>query len=239
MANFRTLAARFNALQSRERILIVAVALAILYALSDLLWFSPQQAEAKRLQERLKAQVVEQDAFAKALQQMAGKPRATPADQQRQERDALLATVQDAEKIIAAASTDVRPGAVIRTLTSSAPGVTLVSLRTLPSQSLFDPEAAKAPGPGQAASAPRPGASGANPALVGGAAAPLLPRLYRHRVEVAVKGAYPAVVAYLQSLERSVAVVFWENLRLEAKYPESTTRFTLSILSTQPELVLE
>ena len=48
MAYFRTLAARFNALQSRERILIVAVTLAILYALSDLLWFSPQQAEARR-----------------------------------------------------------------------------------------------------------------------------------------------------------------------------------------------
>jgi MSHA biogenesis protein MshJ len=231
MAQFRNLAARYNAFNLRERVLIVAVLLAILYALADLLWFTPQAAEAKRLNERIKAQAVEQAALTKAVAQLAAKPASDPAGQQQQERDQLQAFIQDAQKIVAQASTELRPGEVIRTLTSSASGVKLVSLKTLPSQLFFDP---LAPSTAKAATAPAPGASAA-----AAPAGPVLPRLYRHRVEVAIKGPYPSVVAYLQALERSTPGVFWENLRLEAKYPESTMRFTLSVVSTHSELVLE
>jgi len=229
MAQIRNLAARFNAFNIRERVLMVAVLLSVCYALADLLWFTPQAQEAKRLEQRIKAQASEQEALTKALAQAAARP-GPEAAAPPQERDELLASIQTAEKIVAQASTALRPGEVIRTLASSAGGVKLVSLKTLPSQLFFDPMATPA----------KPAAAASARAVdVAAPAAPALPRLYRHRVDVAVKGPYPSVVAYLQALERSTPGVFWESLKLEAKYPESTMRFTLSVLSTHPELVLE
>jgi hypothetical protein len=234
MTHLRNLAARFNVFNVRERILLVAVLIAVFYALAELFWLNPLGAEAKRLQARIKTEAIEQAALATAVAQLSAKPGSVPsADAGKQERDELMASIEEADRIVAQASKELRPGDVIRTLSASAAGVRLVSLKTLPSQLFFDPQVAA---PAKSAASPTSAASAA-PAPVPAAA--LLPRLYRHRIEVAVKGPYPGVAAYVQALERSISGVFWESLRIEAKYPETTARFTLSVLSTHPELVLE
>jgi MSHA biogenesis protein MshJ len=242
--------ARFAAFSIRERILIVAAVMAVIYGISDLVWFSPQKSEAKRQQDRIEQQASQQASLTKAAGALASRPNLDPLAQQRREREALLIALREADAIIAKASAELRPGDVIRTLSASAPGVKLVSLKTLASQMFFE---AAAPTSSKAASAPAASGSAAGtspataaapvaaPATPSGtaAAATAAPRLYRHRVEVAVKGPYPAVVGYVHALEKSLAGAYWEGLRLEAKYPESTVRFTLSILSTHPEFVLE
>jgi MSHA biogenesis protein MshJ len=226
------LAARFAAFSLRERILLVAVLLALLYAIADLTWFSPQKATAKRLQDQLKLQAAQLESMTKVVAELAKKPPGAPSQQQA-DREVQLQPVRDAEAVVARASTDLRPGEVIRTLSNAAPGIRLVSLKTLPSQVVFEPTVAN----------PAKVASGAT--AVGSAAAagspqvPSFPRLYRHRVEVAVQGPYPAVASYLQALEKSLQGVYWEQFRMEAKYPETTMRFTLGILSTQQEFSLE
>jgi MSHA biogenesis protein MshJ len=65
-------------------------------------------------------------------------------------------------------------------------------------------------------------------------------RLYKHGVEVAVKGRYASLLPYLQGLERNANGVFWSSVRLDVQqYPDLTLRMTLHTLSVQPELLLE
>lgn len=221
------LAARFAAFSARERILVVAVVVALLYAVADLTWFSPQQAAAKRLQDQVKLQAGQLESMAKAVAELAKNRPAAPTQQQI-DREALIQPVRDAEALVTRASADLRPGDVIRTLSNAAPGVRLAGLKTLPSQVVFDPSTIIPARPASAASA-----------TAVASLAPPFPRLYRHRVEVAVQGPYPAVAGYMQALEKSLQGVLWESLRMEAKYPETTMRFTLGILSTQQEFSLE
>jgi MSHA biogenesis protein MshJ len=65
-----------------------------------------------------------------------------------------------------------------------------------------------------------------------------VPALYKHGIEVTVQGSYPALVAYLQQLERNGGAMFWGNVKLDViGYPEATLKmsvFTLSPRSEQP-----
>jgi MSHA biogenesis protein MshJ len=218
----------FLALSLRERVLAVAAAVGVLFLLVEFAWVGPQQAQAKVLREQLARQTSETEALAQALASIAARPTADPLAAQRAERDELRKTIAQAESVIGRATADIRMGEVIRKLVAATPGLTLVSLKTVASQMLFKGSPAVAAAP--PASGPRAPA----------AALPALPTLYKHGVEVAVKGRYASLLPYLQGLERNANGVFWSSVRLDAaQYPDLTLRMTLHTLSVQPELLLE
>jgi MSHA biogenesis protein MshJ len=108
----------------------------------------------------------------------------------------------------------------------------LVSMKTLPVGSVNEmAETQAAAKDGKAgAVAPAPGATKA--------AAPSNPAdlLYRHGVEVAVRGNYLDLVNYMSALESMPTQLFWGKAQLEVEeYPSSRLTLTLYTLSLDPK----
>jgi MSHA biogenesis protein MshJ len=94
----------------------------------------------------------------------------------------------------------------------------LVSMRTLPVESMTALGAEP-----QAAAAPAPAAAGAAPATE---------LLYRHGVEVTVRGNYLDMVDYMSALEAMPTRLFWGRAQLDVEeYPASRLTLTLYTLS--------
>jgi MSHA biogenesis protein MshJ len=92
----------------------------------------------------------------------------------------------------------------------------LISLRNLPGTGL-------SPGAG----APTGAAGG--PAQAGGAR-----EVFRHTVELSVRGSYFDLLDYLAALERMPQRVFWDGFELSvAQYPQSVLKLTLYTLSPE------
>lgn len=215
---------QFKALNTRERFLTVAAFLGVLYFIFDFALLRPQSAQTRELRQKIERQETELAAAAQALKTLSAASAADPLAKQRAQRDEMRATFAEAEALMGRVSTDVRMGDVVRAMVAARPGLTLVSLRTLPAEQFFQGPAAPAPAAG--ASAPVAPAASA------------VPPLYKHGIEVTVQGSYPALVAYMQQLERNGGAMFWGNVKLDVVgYPEAVLKmsvFTLSPRSEQP-----
>lgn len=222
----------FLSLSKRERILSVVALLAVVAGCVEFLWVQPAAAEAKSL----RARVTEQDSKSVVLETAlrngaVARAQPDPLAAQKIERDQLRATLLEAETVLSQAGGDVRMGDLIRGLVASSPGLTLVSLKTMPPELFF-----------KGTAAPASGAAAPARAAASGAAAPVttaLPPLYRHGVEVVVQGRYVTLIPYLQALEKNTRGVFWGPVKFEVgNYPDATLRITLYTLSLLPELSL-
>jgi MSHA biogenesis protein MshJ len=119
-------------------------------------------------------------------------------------------------------------GDVVRAMIAAKPGLTLVSLRTLPVEQFYQPPAPPAPAAGASAAASAP--------VAHAAASVSVPPLYKHGIEVTVQGSYPALVAYMQQLERSGSSMFWGNVTLDVVgHPEARLKMSVFTLSPRPE----
>lgn len=223
---------QFFALPVRERVLVVFALSGIIFLFADYAWIRPQQAQARKLHDRVEQQENEIGQLSRNMQVFTSPPSPNANAGLRAERDRLRAITDEVDKILQRASSDVRMGEIVRTVTANSPAVTLVSLRTMPSQKFFAgnaQEIAKA-----IPQAPKPGSSAP-------AAAPMvLPTIYRHGVEITLRGPYGALVPYVNALEKSMPGVYWGSAKLDAAaYPDNTLKLVMYTLSTQPEPSLE
>jgi MSHA biogenesis protein MshJ len=219
---------KFRALNARERLLVLAVLAGLVYLVFEVALFRPQALQARAFRQKIAQQQSELTGLNAALQALSLPNQADPLAGQRAERDELRSTFMQAQAVIANASANVRMGELIRSMVSARPGLTLVSLKTLPVETFFRGTATPAVMPA-AGAAP---ATGATPATT-------LPTLYKHGIEVTVQGEYLALIPYLQDLERNSSGVFWDNVRLDVvTYPDATLKMTVHTLSARPELPL-
>ena len=226
----------FFGLKPRERVLAITAALGIIYFVFDVALLKPQKAQAKQLRETLAQQETEIGAVTTVLQALRDAKKNDPLAAQRAERNALRSTLTEAEAVMASASSDVRMGEVIRTLVGATPGLTLVSLKTLPVQTFFNAPVAAATSPAIAAASAAPAAQGAASRAI---APPSMSALYKHGVDVTVQGRYVDLLPYLQGLERNAKGVFWGDIKLDVvTYPDATLKMTVYTLSALPELPL-
>jgi MSHA biogenesis protein MshJ len=97
----------------------------------------------------------------------------------------------------------------------------LASMKTLPVAPVSDLAAAVAPEPAAKDARPAAGAGGA--------------LLYRHGVQVAVRGNYLDMLSYMSALEAMPTQLFWGRADLEVEqYPTSRLTLTLYTLSLDP-----
>lgn len=215
---------QFKALNTRERLLTIAAFLGVLYFIFDFALLRPQAAQTRELRQKIERQETELASAAQALKALSAASAVDPLAKQRAQRDEMRATFAEAEALMGRVSTDVRMGDVVRAMVAARPGLTLVSLRTLPTEQFF-----------QAPAAPAPAAGASAPVAT---AASAIPPLYKHGIEVTVQGSYPALVAYMQQLERNGGAMFWGNVTVDViSYPEAKLKmsvFTLSPRSEQP-----
>lgn len=223
--------ARVETLQPRERIMAFGAAVVVVVFLANALVFSPLSRKEAALRSALQQQTITLGGIAADIE---GKARAYGNDPNEALRKRLgevrAETARTSDELRTMQKGLVPPERIAPLLESilRANGrLKLVSLKTLPVTTLTDGST-----PPPATPAPANGAPAAAPPVV--AKSPDL--LYRHGVELTVRGSYLDMVDYMQALETLPTQLFWGKAQLEAdEYPNVRLTLTLYTLSLDPK----
>lgn len=216
---------KYGKLSLRERLLVLAAVAAALYFMFDALLLAPQQQRIKQLNQSAQAHQQEKGVLVAQLVAMEGvKSKAVDlAQSQRNEMAALQKQIAAAEVFYG--QSDQRSsslGVLLHELLATNPRVSLTGLKTQPSSVFFAPTVAAA----------------------GNKAAQAGPELkdivYRSGVEVSLKGSFPALLTYLQALERRSDRLFWSNAHLDVSvYPDVVLRLDIATLGNDASVSLK
>ncbi len=228
MKSFKPWLIKFQALSVRERLMAVLGMLAALYFLFAAALLGPQGKKNQALQQQIEQQQTELTAFTKMRSELSSKQQVDPLAQERAERDELRLQVLQAQSVIGQMTTGKQLSEVIRAMIVATPGLTLASLKTLPVETFFKAVAATPAKPANPAPSKTPAGTASAPQVI----EPPVLTLFKHGIEVTVKGNYPVLLAYMQGLQRSPNPVFWGNVSLDVTtYPEATLKMTVYTLS--------
>jgi MSHA biogenesis protein MshJ len=220
---WQRLAARINALSVRERVLVFAAAAAAIVFVAHALVLGPML----RKQAALRAQVSQQQNNVAGIDgEIAQKVQAWQNDPDTPVRERLAGVKGEAAKLgehLRAMQNGLVPpervAPLLDTLLRANGRLQLVSMKTLPVGSVNDLAAQQASTPAAA----RPASSAAD-------------LLYRHGVEIAVRGNYLDLVDYMGALESMPTQLFWGKAQLDVEqYPTSRLTLTVYTLSLDPK----
>jgi MSHA biogenesis protein MshJ len=214
-------AGKIDALTLRERLMVFAAALALsVYALFAL-GVEPAQRQQRVLLARIQAERTQLVAL-KGEQQAIVSASAAPKAAADRKREALLRRIEEVDEALKALHKTLVPAQRVNLLLQEMlkrdARLQLVSLRTIAATPLIA-EKAKAPAP-----AVPPGA-----AAKGGF---VQNNIYKHGVEITVRGGYEDLYEYLARLEASQWRMFWDRAQLSVEnHPRLTLTLTIYTLS--------
>ncbi|MBD8529497.1 MULTISPECIES: hypothetical protein [unclassified Massilia] len=216
------LALRIDALTLRERVMLFAAVAAAFVFLMHFFGLGPMYAK----QDLLRTQIVQQQNNLEGIDnEIRDKVLAAQVDPDAPTRARTLAERGEIDSMAASLRAmqnglvpPERMAPLVDSILRANGRLQMVSMRTLATEPLM--------GAGTAASAaPQPAAaSGPTPAAT--------PLLYRHGVEVTVRGNYLDMIGYMAALESMPTQLFWGRAQLEAEtWPSSRLTLTLYTLS--------
>ena len=210
-------AAKMEAATLRERVMIFAAAAVVLIAGLNALLIEPELAKQRRLSREIAARQGEILTLQAQLQKMALARQADPDQASRRQLEAMRRRITDVEAELAMEQRKFAPperiGALLEEMLSRNRKLQLVDMRTLPATAI--------------------GAGGApeKPAAKPPAAGPGGP-IYRHGVEITVRGTYLDLLTYLRELEKLPNQMYWGRLDLAvATHPQVTLKLSVYTLS--------
>jgi MSHA biogenesis protein MshJ len=213
---------KFQRLTQREQLLVVLVLAAALYFLIDALVFTPQN---RREQDLLDSQKALQSQLLVLSAEMTAVSHARAEDTAQKQAQLQRLKNQSAQlDALAGSVTAATPG--IRRLVTEVLGaqpqrVQVVAVRTLPVKALL----------------PSAGAPAAAGAVASAPASVTASPVYKHGVDIELRGNYLDLMGYLRSIEAAHPGLLWSNATLTAdRYPENTLRVSVFLLSTQSSL---
>ncbi|MCC7703912.1 type II secretion system protein M [Janthinobacterium sp. GW460P] len=223
-------ALKFDALSVRERIMIFGASAALLIFMAFYLFIDPQLAKRKALADTIAQR---QQAVAAIDNEVAQRMAAHAGDPDQQDRIRLERIRQEVQQMRHALQSTqnglVAPERIVpmlQQLLKQQARLHLVSLATLPSGAMGQGGHAAA----ISASAPAATPAAKSPAESEPAKAPAL--LYRHGVEIVLRGNYLDMVNYMDAVEAMPAHVFWGKVNMQVEqYPNATLSLTLYTLS--------
>nr|WP_314544772.1 type II secretion system protein GspM [uncultured Massilia sp.] len=224
---WQAFSARVDALAPRERIMVLGAVLAVLAALGWMTALGP----ALHQQDVLRRQIAQQrDALAGIEAETAHKVAAGRDDPDAPRRERLASVRQDSTRIadeLRAMQKGLVPpervAPLLEAILRANGKLKLVAMKTLPVGSLSDIAAGT---DGEA----KKDAPEAKPHVK----APDL--LYRHGVELTVRGSYLDMVDYMAALEALPTQLFWGRAQLDVEqYPSVRLTLTLYTLSLDPK----
>ncbi|MEM8514194.1 MSHA biogenesis protein MshJ [Massilia sp. MP_M2] len=228
----RQLAARMDALSLRERGMVFGATVAVLVFAGHTLVLAPQDAQ----QAALRTQIDQQQAAIAAIDgEITARVEGSRIDPDAQSRSRLNTMQQEmgqlSSQLLALEHGLVPPermAPLVEGILRANGRLKLVSMRTLPAEPLAAPGAAPAPAaPAAMAAAATAAGAGVAPAAGGD-----IPLLYRHGVEVTVRGNYLDMVDYMSTLDAMPTRMFWGRARLDVEtYPSARLTLTLHTLS--------
>jgi MSHA biogenesis protein MshJ len=219
------LAARMDALSLRERGMVFGATVAVLAFAGHTFVLAPQDAK----QAALRTQIDQQQAAIAAIDgEITARVEGSRIDPDAQSRARLNTMQQEmgqlGSQLLALEHGLVPPermGPLVDGILRANGRLKLVSMRTLPAEPLA------APGTAPAAAAAPAASAGAAPAVASD-----VPLLYRHGVEVTVRGNYLDMVDYMSALDAMPTRMFWGRARLDVEtYPGARLTLTLHTLS--------
>ena len=223
----------------RERALMVAAVLVVLYFFVDLLIVGASTARTKVLKRRIEAQATEVATVRKDIAELSKLVGQKPMTQELAQLEGMKRTVAEADELLTQLDNAPRAGDVVKALLGAATGLELVSLKTLPVTLALDarpaPAAAvKPPAVPADAKAPVPDAKAA-------AVKPQVPvrpprAIYRHGIEVTVKGNYLALLPYLQKLQNYPGRLYWSEMSVDVQsHPDAVLKMIIYTMSGQAD----
>lgn len=208
---------RYAKLRGSERLVLLLAAVVAIFFIMYIGLLMPQQKKLTDLQRLDKIH----------LEQLATIERnvSLGSDQISRERvvlDQLKKQIADFNAVLGQsnnASSDV--GSLLKELLDVTPGLSLVSLKTLHVTPFYTPEVKDA---GKDAADKK--------------AAPVDPKfqkpIYKHGVEISLKGNYAALLSYMENLQKYPQHLFWSEAKLEVTtHPDAILRLVIYSLSDQ------
>ena len=204
---------KFRRLTQREQLLVVGVVVAALYFMFDAFVFSSQKAREQVLVEQQRASQTQVLLLSTQIAAVE-RTQAEEVDQKTRELEQLKTQAKLLDQMVSSVSDQLPPmkellASIVDAKTSA--HVEMVSVKTIPVKSVQGLAAA-------------PKAAG-NSSKVG--------VLYKHGVEIVLRGRYLDLMAYLQMLEDAYPKLLWSEAALAADtYPLNTLRVAVFMLST-------
>ncbi|HLF97337.1 MAG TPA: hypothetical protein VI457_09350 [Methylococcaceae bacterium] len=225
---WRTWGAKFDALTLRERMLSLAMALAVAWTGIDALLLEPALQRKTAAQQNLNTADSQAAALQAQLAALATHPPADPNALLRDKAAQLRVRIAEADAALhdfgqgLVAPADM-PG-LLENLLAETAGPRLEGFRKLPAADVLTLNAP-------------PKDSGAKPPAAGAETAPPPEgQVYRHGVELTLTGSYSDLLAYLDAVEKMPWKVLWGEVRLETdRHPRLRMRLTLYTLSLERE----
>lgn len=216
-------AARFAALQQREKVMVVGATLIVILFGGYSLWIEPAQLQAARLTKTLAQQqteLAELNAQLAALAAQMGDPDAPNRAALEQIGKQLAETDREIHGFDRVLITPAQAPALLQTLLAKHRGLSLVSLNTLPPQPLIAPPAKKDAKPGEESGKPATAVPGGN--------------IYKHGIEIKIAGGYQDLLTYVRELESGPQKLLWGGMSLNVqKHPISELTLTVYSLSLE------
>ena len=193
---WRQLVARFEALQTRERALVLAAAVFGTALVYDALVLQPLEARKKRLTQQVaesRQNVKVADNLVKGQETIAD-----PSAVKRSYREALVKQLAEIDQNMQGLQRGLVPpermAKALEDMLAGSRGLQVMSMRTLPARSVE--------------------ASGATPPAKGAKPAPAAPErtVYEHSFEIVLQGSYADLHEYLARLEKLPWRMFWARL---------------------------
>ena len=249
MAIINQLMNNFSALRLREQAIAVVVGSAVLVLGGNILLLKPLQIQidqARTLDKQHKAEIASAIADLSAVDGKLARG-VDPLEKERATRDDFLLKIAKADAFFMHHdATGTQVASLVRSLLDESPGLSLVSLKTAPSQVFYTPPAPPPPPKatekvvttaveGLAKVLPFGLPAATAPAQAPPPPAALQKTIYRHGVEITVKGRYPQLVAYMEKLQKFPKRVFWSEVQLTVSpYPINVLKVVIYTLSDQP-----
>jgi len=227
-ARWTQLAARFDALQQRERWLVAIALLGGIVLLAYSLLIDPAL-QRGRIAERLASEQYVQLANLQAQVVALQLPERDPDVAARAELARLKKQLEEiAGRLATMEGSLVSPQhmpALLEEMIGQGSGLHLLSLKTLPVAPLLEKKAADAGLPASATDEKAAVVQAANVANSSDG-------LYKHGIEIRLEGSYQALTAYLQRLEKSNRKLLWSSVTLSAvDHPRLVLTLTVYTLS--------
>lgn len=236
----------FAALRLRDRVVVIAAMAAFLALAGNLFLLKPQALEIRQLRTSESAHLKELAGLKSVLDQIESErqrgidplaaDKVTLAEMQRQ--------IRETEAFMGGADASAsQVGQLARGLINMRADLQLVSLKTLPSAVFYTPPAPPKPREGAPSEIDKALAQLKQPVNKPAAAPVVLVNktIYKHPVSISVKGAYPALLAYLQDMRKFPKRIFWADAKLsvsEKNYRDATLQLTIYTLSDQEKPAL-
>ena len=212
------LSARVAKLNLRERAMVLAAALLLTYTAMDTLLIAPLQARRKIAMDGYTQKQTEIKTLSESLQTIArgrseGPNEAARLDASRKKLAALEGDVKELSSRLMAPE---RMRDVLQQILAGRPRLELIQMKTLPQS------AVGLPGDAQKAATPAKPGTDKEPANA----------IYKHGIQLTVRGNYLDLLAYLKEIEALPVRIYWDKLDLSVlEYPSANLQVTLYTVS--------